>query len=151
MIETVVHDRFGEDGHNHKGRMLGLLILRSPDQTAPALGQDVIRFAPDDTGIRDELDHGITLGRVIVFRDKQLILQAGAGFGVFIGVQLELGGHFSNHGLELDITGFVSAAAIAAAHAALSAAGAAIAAATAARAFSKSNADSTEKRKDKNH
>ena len=99
MIEVVIHNRFGEDGHHHKGGMLGLLFLRRPDQTAPALGQDIIRTATDSAGIRNKLDHRIALGRIIVFGNIQLILQAGAGFGVFIGKQLELGGHFSNHGL----------------------------------------------------
>ena len=90
------------------------------------------------------------MGFIIILRDKQLILQTGTGFRILIGEQLELGGNFGNHGLELGIAGFVCTAAVSTTHTALSTTGTAIAAASA-RAFSKSSANSTEKRNGKNH
>ena len=69
MIMVIVYDGFSEDRNDDKCRMFLLFGLRSPDQTAPALGQHSVCTFSDNTGVRNELDHRIRLTGIIVFRD----------------------------------------------------------------------------------
>ena len=89
------------------------------------------------------------MGFIIILWDKQLILQTGTGFCVFISQQLKLWRDLGDHSLKLGIAGFIRTT-ITTAHTASSTTGTAIATAPA-RGFGKSSADSTEERKSKNH
>ena len=113
VVEAVVHDGLGEHRHHHEGGVLGLFLLRGPDQAAPALGQHRVGVPAHHAGIRDELDQGIAFALIIILRHIQLVLQRRARLGVLIGHQLELRRDLGDHRLQLGVGGLVRLAAAA--------------------------------------
>ena len=96
--------------------MLLLLRFRCPDQAAPALGEDVFRIPAHHAGVRDELDQRISVLRVVIRRNMQIVLQRLTVF--LIGHQLKLRRHIGNHALQFTVGSLVHTAAVSSAHSA---------------------------------